>query len=147
MYPAGVVCPSRRREMRDLAPGRRAGEDAAVTEDTPVSLSRGLPETVLAPVPAPWRAALDAARAQAGGELQAALRATAAAYPRYLACWAELAWRAADPVEGYAYARVGYHRGLDELRASGWRGTGYVRWRHQTNRGFLSALDALRHYA
>jgi hypothetical protein len=47
-------------------------------------------------------------------------------------------------VEAYAYARVGYHRGLDALRGAGWRGSGYVRWAHETNRGFLRALDALR---
>ena len=29
-------------------------------------------------------------------------------------------------------------------RASGWRGSGYVRWTHETNRGFLRALDGLR---
>ena len=49
-----------------------------------------------------------------------------------------------DDVEAYAYFRVGYHRGLDRLRQSGWRGSGYVRWRHETNRGFLRALDGLR---
>jgi hypothetical protein len=49
-----------------------------------------------------------------------------------------------DDVESYAYARVGYHRGLDALRAAGWRGSGYVRWRHEPNRGFLRALEALR---
>ncbi len=52
-----------------------------------------------------------------------------------------------DSVEGYACARVGYHRGLDRLRQSGWRGSGYVRWEHETNRGFLRALDALRQRA
>ncbi|MST35358.1 DUF3151 family protein, partial [Acidimicrobiaceae bacterium USS-CC1] len=49
-----------------------------------------------------------------------------------------------DPVASYAYARVGYHRGLDALRANGWRGNGYVRWRHPSNRGFLRSLEALR---
>ena len=44
----------------------------------------------------------------------------------------------------YAYARVGYHRGLDQLRGEGWRGTGYVRWREPGNRGFLRSLEALR---
>ena len=39
---------------------------------------------------------------------------------------------------------MGYHRGLDRLRQSGWRGSGYVRWRYETNRGFLRALDGLR---
>jgi hypothetical protein len=51
---------------------------------------------------------------------------------------------AGDHVESYAYARVGYHRGLDALRAAGWRGSGYVRWEHESNRGFLRSLDALR---
>ncbi len=67
-----------------------------------------------------------------------------AAHPAYLDGWARLAGLARDDVEAYAYARVGYHRGLDALRASGWRGSGYVRWEHPTNRGFLRALDALR---
>ncbi len=48
-----------------------------------------------------------------------------------------------DPIERYAYARVGYHRGLDTLRAAGWRGSGYVRWRHEPNRGFLRSLHSL----
>ena len=37
--------------------------------------------------------------------------------------------------------------GLDQLRRSGWRGSGYVRWAHDTNRGFLRALDGLRRSA
>ena len=35
---------------------------------------------------------------------------------------------AATSMERYAAYRVGYHRGLDRLRANGWRGSGYVRW-------------------
>lgn len=60
--------------------------------------------------------------------------------------WAELADDAyADGrvVESYAYARVGYHRGLDALRRAGWRGHGPVPWEHAPNRGFLRALHAL----
>jgi len=38
---------------------------------------------------------------------------------------------------------VGYHRGLDTLRASGWRGSGYVRWAEPTNHGFLRSLRGL----
>ena len=49
-----------------------------------------------------------------------------------------------DPIDRYAFARVGYHRGLDTLRAAGWRGSGYVRWSHPSNRGFLRCLEALR---
>jgi Protein of unknown function (DUF3151) len=46
-------------------------------------------------------------------------------------------------VEAYAYARTGYHRGLDALRRAGWKGTGPVPWSHDPNRGFLRAVHAL----
>ncbi|CAM5480473.1 Kynureninase [Streptomyces tendae] len=46
-------------------------------------------------------------------------------------------------MESYAYARTGYHRGLDALRRSGWKGHGPVPWEHEPNRGFLRALHAL----
>jgi hypothetical protein len=70
----------------------------------------------------------------------------AAAHPTYSLAWALLAERALDadlPVEAYAYARTGYHRGLDALRRSGWKGHGPVPWEHEPNRGFLRALHAL----
>jgi hypothetical protein len=50
-------------------------------------------------------------------------------------------------IEAYAFARVGYHRGLDALRKSGWRGAGPVPWSHEPNRGVLRALYALRRSA
>ena len=46
-------------------------------------------------------------------------------------------------VEAYAYARTGYHRGLDALRRAGWKGQGPIPWEHVPNRGFLRALAAL----
>ncbi len=70
----------------------------------------------------------------------------ARANPAYSLAWAMLAERAlADgrDLDAYAYARVGYHRGLDALRGSGWRGHGPVPWEHEPNRGFLRALGAL----
>jgi uncharacterized protein DUF3151 len=70
----------------------------------------------------------------------------AAAYPTSSLAWATLAEDALEDgrtVEGYAYARTGYHRGLDSLRRSGWRGQGPVPWSHEPNRGFLRALAAL----
>ena len=70
----------------------------------------------------------------------------AAAHPTSSLAWATLAEDAlADgrTVEGYAYARTGYHRGLDALRRSGWRGHGPVPWEHRGNRGFLRCLAAL----
>ena len=56
---------------------------------------------------------------------------------------AEAALADGRTVEGYAYARTGYHRGLDVLRRSGWKGAGPVPWEHEPNRGFLRALHAL----
>jgi hypothetical protein len=70
----------------------------------------------------------------------------AAANPAVSLPWAVLAEEAlaaGRSIEGYAYARVGYHRGLDALRRSGWRGQGPVPWSHEPNRGFLRALAAL----
>jgi Protein of unknown function (DUF3151) len=70
----------------------------------------------------------------------------AAAYPAYCAAWAALAERAmagGDPVTTYAFARTGYHRGLDQLRRSGWKGHGPVPWEHEPNQGFLRALNML----
>jgi hypothetical protein len=47
-------------------------------------------------------------------------------------------------LESYAAYRVGYHRGLDLLRANGWRGSGFVRWQHASNLGFLLCLLGLQ---
>ena len=71
------------------------------------------------------------------------------AHPESSLGWALLAETAlavnsADgDVAGYAYARTGYHRGLDALRRAGWKGAGPVPWEHTPNRGFLRALWAL----
>ena len=70
----------------------------------------------------------------------------AAQHPAHLAAWAALAdaaFAAGDAVASYAYARVGYHRGLDALRRNGWKGHGPVPWAHAPNRGFLRSLHAL----
>ena len=70
----------------------------------------------------------------------------AAAHPTSSAAWAALADEAhgrGQVVESYAYARTGYHRGLDALRRAGWKGFGPVPWSHEPNRGFLRALHAL----
>jgi uncharacterized protein DUF3151 len=72
--------------------------------------------------------------------------AVAAAHPKASAAWAALAersLRAGQPVAGYAYARTGYHRGLDQLRRAGWKGFGPIPWSHRPNQGFLRALAAL----
>ena len=70
----------------------------------------------------------------------------AAGHPTSSLAWAELADEAyarGAVVESYAYARTGYHRGLDSLRRAGWKGYGPVPWSHEPNRGFLRALHAL----
>jgi hypothetical protein len=115
-----------------------------VTSEHSVQFTSGSPETVLDPLPPELAAMLDAALSLPSDRRRAAVAAVAARDPRCLQAWASLAELADDPIEKYAYARVGYHRGLDALRASGWRGSGYVRWRHESNRGFLRSLDALR---
>ena len=76
--------------------------------------------------------------------------AVAAAHPASSAAWAALAEGAlagGRTVEAYAYARTGYHRGLDALRRAGWKGSGPVPWAHEPNRGFLRALAALQRAA
>ena len=113
--------------------------------DSPINLSpSGPPETVITPEPAAARDALAAAMELPEFERRDAVAAVVADGPRFLDGWARLGQLGRDPVERYAYFRVGYHRGLDTLRGSGWRGSGYVRWRHESNRGFLRALEGLR---
>jgi hypothetical protein len=70
----------------------------------------------------------------------------AAKYPAFSLAWALLAESALDgdrPVDAYAYARTGYHRGLDALRRNGWKGHGPIPWSHGPNQGFLRCLAAL----
>jgi hypothetical protein len=85
----------------------------------------------------------EAAAALREGETPAQV---AARFPAYSAAWAALAVRAyteGDAVTAYAYARTGYHRGLDQLRRAGWKGHGPVPWEHEPNRGFLRSLYML----
>jgi hypothetical protein len=70
----------------------------------------------------------------------------AAKYPTFSLAWGLLAEEAladGQPVAAYAYARTGYHRGLDALRRNGWKGHGPIPWSHEPNRGFLRCLAAL----
>ncbi len=107
----------------------------------------GLPETVLDNEPESARTGLAAALALEPEQRRDAVAAVVADHPRFLDGWARLGDLGRDPVESYAAYRVGYHRGLDRLRQNGWRGSGYVRWDHEQNRGFLRALDGLRRMA
>jgi hypothetical protein len=85
-------------------------------------------------------------------EAEAALQAdqspavVAAGHPSASVAWAALAEEAlADDkaITAYAYARTGYHRGLDQLRRNGWKGFGPVPYAHEPNRGFLRCVAAL----
>lgn len=70
----------------------------------------------------------------------------AAKHPAYSGGWAAMAdyaFNEGRTVESYAYARTGYHRGLDALRRAGWKGQGPIPWEHEPNRGFLRSLHAL----
>jgi hypothetical protein len=107
----------------------------------------GPPETVLDDEPADALASLAEALALPPEERRAAVAATVARWPRFLDAWARLGDHGRDDAERYAAYRVGYHRGLDRLRANGWRGSGYVRWHHESNRGFLRALAGLQRTA
>jgi hypothetical protein len=105
--------------------------------------SQGPPGTVLDAEPPEAQAALLDALAQPSVDRRAAIAAVVTRWPRFLDAWARLGDHARDDVEAYAYYRVGYHRGLDRLRANGWRGSGYVRWEAPDNRGFLRSLRGL----
>jgi len=101
------------------------------------------PPATLLPVHEEADAALAAA---AEPETDEAYAEVAGRFPAYSAAWAALAARAfaaGQVVPAYAYARTGYHRGLDQLRRSGWKGHGPVPWSHKPNRGFLRCLYLL----
>jgi hypothetical protein len=108
-----------------------------------VGLGRRPPETELPQAPASLARALSDALAQPVRQRRRAVAEVVASDPAFLDGWAALGALARDPVEAYACFRVGYHRGLDALRAAGWRGSGLVRWTRPANRGFLRCLHGL----
>jgi hypothetical protein len=89
------------------------------------------------------RHALAQAVAAPDSERRDRIAAVVVAHPRSLDAWRALGDSGRDDIERYAAYRVGYHRGLDTLRANGWRGSGYVRWADESNRGFLGCLRGL----
>ncbi len=100
-----------------------------------------LPEPPATRLPVDSEASAALASAAPGAEKEVAAR-----FPSYSDAWAALAktsMDAGEPVAAYAYARTGYHRGLDQLRRAGWRGSGPVPWAHEPNRGFLRSLHQL----
>jgi len=98
---------------------------------------------LLGPDPVFLPADIDAEAALAAGD---SATVVAAAHPSASVAWAGLAEQALDDdkaVTAYAYARTGYHRGLDQLRRNGWKGFGPVPYSHEPNRGFLRCVAAL----
>ncbi|WP_375424753.1 DUF3151 domain-containing protein [uncultured Friedmanniella sp.] len=99
--------------------------------------------------PAPTLLPVDPAAAELAERGQEQFLTVVRDHPASSLCWALLAETAlatsslAGDLGAYAYARTGYHRGLDGLRRAGWRGTGPVPWEHVPNQGFLRALWAL----
>jgi pimeloyl-ACP methyl ester carboxylesterase len=145
--PEAVAALVRRSLLRSGRVGTAVGW-GAVSDSRPVNLSAsGPPETVLPTESAEARHRLEQAMALAEPERRSAVAAVVAANPRWSAAWAALGDCGRDDVEAYAAYRVGYHRGLDSLRANGWRGSGYVRWQHPSNQGFLMALAGLARQA
>lgn len=81
---------------------------------------------------------------------EAATEAIVEKHPASSLAWSELATlalAAGETIQAYAFARVGYHRGLDALRKAGWRGQGPVPWSHEPNRGVLRCIYLLREAA
>lgn len=112
--------------------------------DQPILLTpQGPPRTVLPMEDAVVRHAAQQVLAAPVHERRTLAAEIVAGNPRSLIGWCTLGDVATDTVERYSAYRVGYHRGLDTLRANGWRGSGYVRWADETNRPFLGCLRGL----
>jgi Protein of unknown function (DUF3151) len=98
---------------------------------------------LLGPEPVLLPGDIEAEEALAAGENPSIV---AAAHPSASVAWATLAEEALDDdraITAYAYARTGYHRGLDQLRRNGWKGFGPVPYAHEPNRGFLRCVASL----
>ena len=113
----------------------------------PIGLSTQPPSTVIPPAAPEVHHELAQALA-APSELRVAeVSSFVARHPRDLHGWAALTECVGEQMWKYSAARVGYHRGLDALRANGWRGSGYVSWAEESNQGFLRCLLALQNVA
>lgn len=110
--------------------------------DQPIQMfTSGPPRTVLPEESVAVRHGLQ--QALSAADPRSAVAEVVAQHPRSLVAWATLGDLGRDTMDRYAAYRVGYHRGLDALRANGWRGSGYVRWSDETNVPFLRCLRGL----
>lgn len=116
--------------------------------DRPVHLTpSGPPETVLPDADANILRDLEAALSAPSELRREKVCLVVAKSPTFLLGWATIGDLSKPGIDAYMAYRVGYHRGLDTLRANGWRGSGYVRWKNSSNRGFLSCLAGLAKHA
>ncbi len=126
-----------------IAVAAGSGSVSPASPASSVSMTSGLGETVLPDEPPDLVRRLgEMADLPSPGRHQA-IADVVRDHPRSPLAWAALGDVARDDVEAYACYRVGYHRGLDALRAAGWRGSGFVRGSHASNLGFLRCLAGL----
>jgi hypothetical protein len=110
----------------------------------PVNLSSsGPPETILPEFDKRATELLVLALSADDAAKREKVSSVVAAHPTFLAGWASIGDLSSPGIDAYMAYRVGYHRGLDTLRANSWRGSGYVRWSRDSNRGFLRCLAGL----
>ncbi|MBI4884084.1 MAG: DUF3151 family protein [Actinobacteria bacterium] len=116
--------------------------------EQPIQLvSQGPPRTILPAESATVREAVREVLVAPAVKRPSLAADVVAAHPRSLLAWCTLGDSVTDRVQRYAAYRVGYHRGLDALRANGWRGSGYVRWADETNRALLGCMQGLQSMA
>ena len=119
-------------------------EEVIMENVHPVNLSKsGPPETILPKEDTLILDHLNDALKKPTDQRRDAVAEVLEKWPNSLEVWACLGDVARDRVESYAAYRVGYHRGLDRLRQSGWKGSGLVLWKNEENHAFLRSLEGL----
>lgn len=109
-----------------------------------ISLSpSGPPEFVLPKEAEELYAAVGSGEELAEADRREYYASVVADFPESSLAWSRLGDCGRDVIESYAAYRVGYHRGLDQLRKNGWRGSGYVRCSEGPNEGFWACLAGL----
>ena len=109
-----------------------------------VTFNKGkIPETRLPDEDPLFEQEIKRIRVNQSADIRSMLLALASKNPESIGIWCVLGISSSEMMESYSYFRVAYHRGLDSLRKNGWRGSGFVRWEHVSNRYFLFALNQL----
>ena len=109
-----------------------------------VAFNKGkIPETRLPSEDPTLEQEMNKVRGNESADKRSALLILASKNPESIGIWCVLGISSSEMMESYSYFRVAYHRGLDSLRKNGWRGSGFVRWEHESNRYFLFALNQL----